>query len=259
MIICPKCKKELFKIDHAYRCNNNHNYDIAKSGYVNLLLSRFNAGDNKEMLSARDDFLKQNYYLPIVKAVASKIVISNPLIVDCGCGTGYYINRLSQILSGRFIGVDISKTAVDFAAKKNKNILYLVASNNNLPLADGSIDVLLNIFAPYSDNEFARALSNRGKLITVTANTNHLQELKKLVYDVPHTNIDKLYFLPSFKLIHEEVLEYKMLLTQHDLISLFRMTPYSFKTKTSDFEKLFHVDVLEVTASFLIKEYQKQN
>ncbi len=259
MIICPKCKLELNKVDYTYKCINNHNYDIAKSGYLNLLLSRFNAGDTKEMLVARDCFLKQDFYLPMIKEIASRFSYDHPIVVDCGCGTGYYTNHLSQMIPGKYIGIDISKIAIDFAAKKNKDVLYLVASNNSIPLADTSCDILLNIFAPYSDKEFARILNTRGKLITVSANMNHLQELKALIYDVPHTNIDKFYFLPSFKLINENILEYKMILTQNDLMNLFKMTPYYYKTKPSDFKKLLAVDCLEVTASFSIKEYQKQN
>ena len=259
MIICPKCKLKLNKVNNAYKCSNNHNYDIAKSGYLNLLLSRLNAGDTKEMLVARDCFLKQGFYLPIVKEVASRLPDNHPLVVDCGCGTGYYTDHLAQMIPGEYIGVDISKIAIDFAAKKNKNVLYLVASNHSLPLADSSSDILLNIFAPYSDSEFARILTKKGKLIIVSANNNHLQELKTLIYDTPHTNTDKLYFLPSFKLISEHILEYKLLLTQNDLINLFKMTPYYYKTKPSDFEKLLVVDHLEVTASFFIREYQKQN
>ena len=259
MIICPKCKKELFKVDNTYKCIDHHSYDIAKSGYLNLLLSRFNAGDNKEMLIARDNFLKQDFYLPIAKNILTKIPHDTPLIVDCGCGTGYYTNYLAQNISSIFIGIDISKAAIDFAAKKNKKVLYIVASNSNIPLADLSVDVLLNIFAPYSDSEFTRIISSTGKLITISANAHHLHELKELVYHVPHTNIDKAYFLPSFKMMSEEVLEYTMVLTQNDLLNLFKMTPYYFKTKISDFEKLFTIDKLEVTASFLIREYQTQH
>lgn len=36
MLICPKCKKELKKEDHCYRCPEGHSFDIARQGYVNL-------------------------------------------------------------------------------------------------------------------------------------------------------------------------------------------------------------------------------
>lgn len=258
MIICPKCKLELLKIDNTYKCINCHSYDIAKSGYINLLLSRVNTGDNKEMLLSRDNFLEQDFYLPIAELISEKILPPKPIIIDCGCGTGYYLNCISKRNSGTFFGVDISKIAIEKAAKKNKDILYVVASNYNVPFKDECADILLNIFAPYCDKEFNRLLKHTGKLITVSANVNHLQEIKNLIYKTPHINIDKVYDLPSFELLEEQTLEYKMMLSQDNLISLFKMTPYYFKTKSEDFEKLLSVKTFEVTASFILKIYQKK-
>ena len=47
--ICPVCKKPLVKNEKSYICESGHNFDIAKSGYVNLLTgsSRKNHGDNR--------------------------------------------------------------------------------------------------------------------------------------------------------------------------------------------------------------------
>lgn len=258
MIICPKCKNELLKIDNTYKCINSHSYDIAKSGYLNLLLSRVNTGDSKEMLISRDNFLGQDFYLPIAELIVEKISQHHPVVIDCGCGTGYYLNCISKKIPGVFLGVDISKIAIEKATKKNKDIFYVVASNYNVPFMNECADILLNIFAPYCDSEFNRLLKPNGKLITVSANINHLQELKKLIYNTPHINIGKVYALPSFELLEEQVLEYKIMLSQNNLINLFKMTPYYFKTKSEDFEKLLSVKALEVTASFILKVYQKK-
>ena len=37
MFICPICKSKLNIVGKAYSCENNHSFDIAKQGYVNLL------------------------------------------------------------------------------------------------------------------------------------------------------------------------------------------------------------------------------
>ena len=61
--ICPVCKEKLYAQNKSLVCNNNHTFDIAKSGYVNLLLSKQAGknvhGDNKLMVRARRDFLSK--------------------------------------------------------------------------------------------------------------------------------------------------------------------------------------------------------
>ena len=59
---CPLCKLELTLNDKTYRCDNNHSFDIAKEGYVNLLpvqnKKSKQPGDNLEMVQARRAFFK---------------------------------------------------------------------------------------------------------------------------------------------------------------------------------------------------------
>lgn len=52
MFICPVCKNELNKTGKSFICSNGHCFDMAKSGYVNLLLKStgVNHGDNKLMV-----------------------------------------------------------------------------------------------------------------------------------------------------------------------------------------------------------------
>ena len=61
---CPVCAGALEKRAGAYLCPKNHSFDIAKSGYVNLLLnsSQGHHGDDKLMVRARRDFLAKGYY-----------------------------------------------------------------------------------------------------------------------------------------------------------------------------------------------------
>ena len=54
MFICPICKSKLNIDGKTYRCENNHSFDIAKQGYVNLLpvnkKHSDNPGDSKDMV-----------------------------------------------------------------------------------------------------------------------------------------------------------------------------------------------------------------
>ena len=61
-LVCPKCKEKLVKIENSYKCLNNHSFDISKEGYVNLLLSKSNAGDNDLLIKSRHNFLNKGYY-----------------------------------------------------------------------------------------------------------------------------------------------------------------------------------------------------
>ena len=63
MLICPVCKKKLIKENKTFQCENNHSFDCAKQGYVNLSRKQTkNHGDNALMVKARTDFLEKDYY-----------------------------------------------------------------------------------------------------------------------------------------------------------------------------------------------------
>ena len=153
--ICPVCKKPLVKNEKSYICENGHNFDIAKSGYVNLLTgsSRKNHGDNRLMTDSRREFLSKGYYEPLRRALCDtvqKYAAQKGNVFDCGCGEGYYTKAVADVLPlSSVFGTDISKDELTVAAKRAKNVDFAVASSFSLPFADSSIDILLEIFSPY--------------------------------------------------------------------------------------------------------------
>jgi len=66
ILICPNCKSALHRSDKVLICENGHSFDVAKEGYVNLLLANrkksLNPGDNKIMMNAREAFLSIGFY-----------------------------------------------------------------------------------------------------------------------------------------------------------------------------------------------------
>ncbi|GAL20234.1 ribosomal RNA large subunit methyltransferase A [Vibrio maritimus] len=62
---CPLCQQPLTLDDRSYRCSNNHQFDKAKEGYVNLMPVQHkrskDPGDNKEMMQARRTFLAHDF------------------------------------------------------------------------------------------------------------------------------------------------------------------------------------------------------
>ena len=145
-LICPVCRETLLLEERAYSCNKDHSFDLAKEGYVNLLLSHQrkskNPGDDKAMIQARRRFFDSGAFDPLAELVAK--TVPEGAMLDCGCGEGHLLGELSGTrpktgsvgdvapplnsesigrasLSERaekFFGVDIAKEAIRCAAKR---------------------------------------------------------------------------------------------------------------------------------------------
>ena len=212
MYICPVCKDKLNRIDNSWRCPKGHSFDIARKGYVNLLTTAKHnpktAGDNADMVKARTEFLDKGYYSPLaekIRGVAEENLADtkSPVIIDSGCGEGFYTAELAQIENAGIYGIDISKhavahcmTRVHLAGIKNCN--FAVASSFELPFADNCADAVVSVFAPVCNDEYARVLKKQGKLILVSPSPRHLFELKAAVYDNPYENKPNVYGLDKF-------------------------------------------------------------
>lgn len=270
--ICPKCGGSLSLNGNSYLCENRHTYDIARSGYVNFLLSdQMNSklpGDNKLMVNARKSFLSKGYYGKLMGDfcdTVKKYAPRNAVIVDAGCGEGYYTVNVAKAVSDSFImGTDISKTAVDAAAKRGKaegvkNLLFSVSSVFRLPVKSGSCDVLTTLFAPYCGEEFLRVLKDSGIMIMVIPSERHLFQLKQAVYDNPYLNEVKDFQLEGFELKeHISVNDEIRLGSTEDILNLFSMTPYYYKTGEDGHKKLSQLDELKTEIGFEILVYTKK-
>ena len=48
ILVCPKCKDQLVSEEKVLKCHQGHSFDIAKQGYVNLVLGNAKgSGDDK--------------------------------------------------------------------------------------------------------------------------------------------------------------------------------------------------------------------
>lgn len=256
-MICPKCFSKLTKVNKSYICINNHNYDISKEGYINLLLSKTNAGDNKDLIEGRINFLKKDYYKPLVLEIINILKEYNDLpninLCDCGCGIGYYSRQLKESFNNiNIYGTDISKDAIKYAAKSDKNTTYIVSSNQKIPFEDKFFDILIHIFSPVFIEEAKRIIKDDGILIIVSPGKKHLYELKELLYSSPYYNkIEEENYLNFNKIISKNLI-YKIDIdcaTFHDLI---KMTPYYYKTKKEDINKISFDDTISITIDFII-------
>ena len=248
----------MFDLENSLRCFLGHSFDKSKDGYVNLLMknaSNKRHGDDKLMVVARKNFLDKGYYSLLRQSVA-EVLGSGNLVLDSGCGEGYYTSCFAE--NNTVLGIDISKDALKYAAKRCKKATFAVASISDIPLIKSSVDAVLNIFAPDSPKEFSRILKNGGRLIEVLPLENHLFELKEKIYQNPYKNPAPSYEKQGFKIKSVTEVKYQINLENNDDIeALFKMTPYYYKTSAADQQKIKDVKGLIISLEFAIAEYEK--
>lgn len=274
---CPICHEALKhpECENRYVCQNNHSFDISRKGHINLLPSnRKNSkipGDSADMVHARTSFLNEGYYEGfsdgINRLAADALRGRNSAdIADAGCGEGYYTKRLVHHLTDASLavtaaGFDLSKDAIAHAASITRNmpgVRFAVASLFEMPLRDSSVDLILNLFAPVADDEFARVLRPGGFLIMAVPAKEHLFGLKCAIYDNPYKNTVRRDELEHFRLERIENVTYDITLrSREDIMNLFTMTPYFWKTSVSDKARLEALDTLTTALSFDLLLYRK--
>jgi 23S rRNA (guanine745-N1)-methyltransferase len=268
---CPLCAQALTREDSRYFCPGGHSFDRAAAGYVHLLpankLHSKDPGDDKGMAAARNRFLSGGYYAPLRDAIAQAALDyapQSPVIFDAGCGEGYYSAALYQALvqkglGPRMAGVDLSKHALRKGAKRKPGIEFAVASVYDLPVADTSIDLLLNCFSPLALEEFLRVLKPGGVYCYVVPGERHLWELKELLYDHPYPNQEKETPYEGFTYLDIRKVDGVVHLPDQETLSdLFQMTPYFWKTPRSGRERLAQTKELDVTISFRLHLFRKE-
>ena len=261
IITCPNCKSVLVQSVKSMRCENSHCFDLAKQGYVNLLLANkkrnSNPGDNKIMIDARETFLSTGHYDFLIEGMESAI---NSLdifgsdeihLLDVGCGSGYYTRNLFKEKAINKVGIDISKIGISKAAVMDKVSTYIVGSAFELPIADDGVDLLLNIFSPIDLEECKRVLKPGGYFIKVVPIGDHMKEVAELVYKevTPHESSVKadLEADAMFQVVHSENLKSTISLEEQNLHDFITMTPYLYKFEKGQLASLI---TLSVSISF---------
>ena len=248
-LICPIDGKKLSLNVKQLTCENGHSYDVAKQGYVNLLPVQHkrskHPGDSKEMVVARTNFLSTGVYEPIAKKLA-EVTLSyldsqtETSLVDAGCGEGYYFDYLFNYLEKldstneySFIGLDISKFAIIDAAKRNKDITWIVGTNRQPPIKNRSVDIIQCVFGFHSFDGFKSILKENGKIILIEPGEDHLKELREIIYsevkvtEPPDLNTAKEL---GFSLIDTQQLKFKTgEINNLEINQLLLMTPHFFR------------------------------
>ena len=239
--ICPLCALPLTLIERTWGCPQAHKFDMAKEGYVNLLpVQKKNSkdpGDNQQMMLARREFLNAGYYQSLsdrVNALALEYASEAQRILDIGCGEGYYSHRLYDTLAADhpclLQGVDISKSAIKYAAKRYPGLSFCVASAYEMPIPANSIDLAIRIYAPSKVEELQRIMATGGILITVSPGPLHHFALKQQIYAEPRLHPVSDAKIAGFDCLHQERLRSQLELNiSQDISHFLEMTPYAWK------------------------------
>jgi 23S rRNA (guanine745-N1)-methyltransferase len=279
---CPVCRKPLLPTPTGYQCAAMHSFDAARQGYVNLVLAHKKhskePGDDPEMIQSRRRFLDQGYYLKVSDAINKTISTalsglaggSDCSILDAGCGEGFYLQRLKEALAHggephlpiHYHGVDVSKFAVRQATQRDRAMAWFVASINDLPYVDSSLDIVLSVFSPANIVEFARILKQSGSLVFVSPGPRHLNGLREVIYPVTREHeapsiTEKAKEL--FTLATVSRITYPLELQDNQTImDLLAMTPYYWNIDRETKAKVAALDRLELDVDVEVRVFHKK-
>lgn len=270
------------------QCEQHHTFDIAKEGYVNLVTRKLRAsvGDTKEMLSARRRFLDAGFYQPLSDAlntlvaqfVAELSASHDIVLLDAGCGEGYYLGRLQAYLKQHqsylkvaeclpvrtlhCFGLDISKEAIRMAARHYKDIQFVVADlNERLVVADSAVHVLLNIFAPRNVEEFVRILAPNAILLVVIPGAGHLSQLRETLSLLAIQENKPRYveeqFAPYLRLVTTTSIRYTMHLIREAVEQVVMMTPNYWHLSDEVRKRIGEMGDTDVEADFVCMVFSK--
>ncbi len=278
---CPVCRNPLLNSADGYKCSNNHTFDAAREGYVNLLLvhkkNSKEPGDNKEMVRSRRRFLDLGLYNGISDGINEAVAGGLPgpgneracNILDAGCGEGFYLKRLKEFLAQMpwtpvpaYYGVDISKFAVRHATKRDRTMDWFVAGIKDLPFAQSSLDMILNVFSPADFPEFSRVLRETGRLLIVSPGPRHLNGLREVIYPNAREHAASTIGEEAkqfFSLSGETRINYQIELPGREAImDLLSMTPYFWNIDLKTKARVEALDRLAQDVDVEIRVFKKR-
>lgn len=186
MLLCPvrDCHLALGHAERRLVCPRGHSFDIARSGYINLLQPHErrskHPGDTAAAVAARRRLHDRGVTQPLLRAIAEMIAARpGDTVLDAGCGDGFYLGALARHTGFHAHGVDISTRAVDAAARRYPECQWIVTNADRfLPYANRSFSIVLSITARMNASEFRRVLRDGGTLLIALPAPEDLIELR---------------------------------------------------------------------------------
>ena len=185
-------------------CSRGHSFDIARSGYINLLQPQDRRskqpGDTAAAIAGRRRLHDLGVTGPLLQGIAEMVAASaGDTVLDAGCGDGFYLGSLAGAAGFDAHGVDISVPAVDAAARRFPGCEWIVANADRfVPYADRSFSIGLSITARMNAGEFRRVLRDDGRVVIAIPSPLDMVELRGKGRDRVDRTVET--FAPHFKL-----------------------------------------------------------
>jgi 23S rRNA (guanine745-N1)-methyltransferase len=215
-LLCPVagCRRALTRTRDGLACARAHSFDVARRGYVNLLLPQDRRsrqpGDSPATVTARLRLAAAGYETPLTEAITSLLALgTGDPVLDVGCGDGHHLAAIAARFGAAGYGLDISVPAIEAAARLHPELHWVVANADRfLPYADASFQRVASITAQRNPEEFRRVLADEGTLLLVVPAPDDLIEVRELVLGegVTRDRVDKAIetFAPLFVLDRHE-------------------------------------------------------
>ena len=174
------CRQPLERDGRRIVCANRHSFDVARSGYINLLQPQDSRsqhpGDSKESVAARRRWMEHERF--VIDALRGAGIASPAL--DAGCGEG---SHLAAINPEEGHGIDLSVPAIDLAARTYPQHHWIVANADRfLPYAERSFATVMSITSRLNAEEFRRVVRDDGRLVVVLTAPDDLRELRTILH-----------------------------------------------------------------------------
>lgn len=181
------CAQPLVREAQRFVCSRGHSYDIARTGYVNLLQPHDRRsrqpGDARATVEARAALEDAGVGGGLVSAIAERLrdlsLEPGGVAVDLGCGTGRALAAIAGSAGYVAVGVDLSVAAVAHAARHWPDATWLVANaDRGVPILDRAANVVLSLHARRNPADVSRVLAPGGVLVVAVPGADDLIELR---------------------------------------------------------------------------------
>lgn len=269
---CPVCALPMTVDPSAsLYCPVGHRFDLAASGYVNLLTRPTASHYDKTMFAARRAAHEAGWFNPLLAEIGEALrrelraAGRAPAVLEAGCGEGSFLSALrARLLAADgaaeplFVGADLAKTGIALAAKRDPSIVWCVADNAAAPFQSGRFDALLTILSPSNYRESRRLLRPGGLLVKAVPESGHLAELRRRLYSPKgkgtYANRQVVErFSASCRLLEARRLRYMVEVDEPQrLESLLRMTPLSWGADETRLREVRATGLTEITFDFTV-------
>jgi len=251
-LCCPRCGSAFHLTEQSLVCQQGHCFDLSRKGYVNLAPGHDQNAEkyDAQLFDSRRTVLEGGFYRPVLEAICGYLPKEPFLLLDVGCGEGWYARMLSeQFPHSSFLGLDISRDAITAAAKTQSRVHWMVADLKHLPVTDGSAGVVLDVLTPADYTAFRRVLAPEGLLIKVIPGVDYLREVRSaaapwLRSGAEYDNARVLEHLrANAEVISETEIRRTAPLTMEESHAFLRMTPMTFSVPKEALESLLLTEI----------------